>query len=102
MKGISGERELAHVLTERGFAAKRGQQYQGSPDSPDVICAALSGWHIECKRTERLDLYGALEQASGDAAEHKRPLVIHRKNKQPWVAILLLDDLLNLMGTNIR
>jgi hypothetical protein len=44
------------------------------------------------KRAEALRLYPALEQAVGDAPE-KIPVVLHRANNQPWVAIVRLDDL---------
>jgi len=74
--GARGERGLAHHLTDRGYPARRGQQFSGSPDSPDMVCDRLDGWHIECKCTEPLDLVGAMAQAVRDAAG-KRPLVAH-------------------------
>jgi hypothetical protein len=33
-----------------------------------------------------------LEQAIADAGDHI-PVVLHRANKRPWVAIVRLDDL---------
>ena len=36
-KGKRGERELAAKLREHGYDCRRGVQYQGGPDSPDVI-----------------------------------------------------------------
>ena len=91
-KGKRGERELAKEL-ERilGVEARRGVQHCGGPDSPDVI-VEIPGIHIECKRTEHFRLYEALEQAIEDAGD-KVPLVIHRSNRRPWVAIVRLDDL---------
>lgn len=66
-KGASGERELARELARvLGCRARRGQQYSGSPDSPDVV-TDIPGIHIECKRTETLRLYDALAQARRDA-----------------------------------
>jgi hypothetical protein len=44
------------------------------------------------KRVEALRLYSALEQAVADAGENV-PLVLHRANQEPWVAIVRLDDL---------
>ncbi len=91
-KGKTGERELAHELSRVfGVTARRGVQFQGSPDSPDVI-VDIPEIHIECKRTERFRLYEALDQATQDAAT-KIPLVLHRQNKKPWVAVVKLDDL---------
>jgi len=95
-KGKVGERELAHELTRvLGVAARRGVQFQGGPDSPDVI-ADIPDVHIECKRTERFRLYEALEQAVADAGNNI-PLVLHRQNRKPWVAIIRLDDLPRLV-----
>jgi Holliday junction resolvase len=95
-KGKTGERELAHELTRvMGVSARRGVQFQGGPGSPDVV-ADLPGIHIECKRTERFRLYEALEQAVEDAG-HNIPVVLHRQNRQPWVAVIRLDDLPTLI-----
>lgn len=96
-KGAAGERELAAFLRERGFEARRGRQFKGSADSPDVVCEALPLCHLECKRVERGQLYDWLAQATRDAGEGKVPVVAHRRNRQEWVAILRLDDLLEMM-----
>ena len=91
-KGKVGERELAHELTRvLGVAARRGVQFRGGPDSPDVV-ADIPDVHIECKRTERFRLYEALEQAVADAGSNV-PVVLHRQNRKPWVAVIRLDDL---------
>ena len=89
-KGCRGEIEVAKLFRSYGFPeARRGQQYHGGPDSPDVV--GVPGLHIEVKRTERLNLYDALAQAKRDAGEDL-PVVIHRKNDSPWVAIMDFDD----------
>ena len=91
-KGKTGERELAHELSRVfGVTARRGVQFQGTPGSPDVV-VDIPDLHIECKRAERFRLYDALEQAVADAAD-KLPIVLHRQNKKPWVAVVRLDDL---------
>ena len=95
-KGKVGERELAHELTcVLGVSARRGVQFQGGPNSPDVV-ADIPGIHIECKRTERFRLYEALDQAVADAGAHV-PVVLHRQNRKPWVAVIRLDDLPTLV-----
>ena len=97
-KGKRGERELAGELEKSlGVKARRGVQFQGSPDSPDVV-TDIPEIHVECKRTERLRLYESLAQAASDAGE-KIPLVFHRQNQQPWVVILRLSDLKPLVTT---
>jgi hypothetical protein len=113
-KGKRGERELALLLRSEGFAARRGVQFQGSPDSPDVVCEALPGIHLEVKRCEAFSLYAALEQAMMDANEMevtraivnselvdrsklKIPVVAHRRNDCEWVAVLRMVDLLAIL-----
>ena len=93
-KGKRGEREVAAFLREYGYDGKRGVQYHGGPESPDV--SGLPGVHIEVKRTERFDLYGAMEQAKADSGSGELPLVVHRKNKCEWVAVMTLADFMSV------
>lgn len=95
-KGKGGEREFARLLTDHGFDARRGVQYQGGPDSPDVVCDGLD-IHWEVKRTERLRLYDALHQAGAEAPEGKIPVVAHRRNHHDWVVILDAVEFLKIM-----
>ena len=88
-KGKRGELELARVLSEYGFDAHRGQQFKGGQDSPDV--SGLAGYHIECKRVEKADVYGWMEQSINDAGDDI-PLVIWRRNGKKWLVITTLDD----------
>lgn len=95
-KGARGERELANYLKEKGYESRRGQQFSGGDDSPDVV--STLPFHIECKRVQSLSLYKALAQATRDAENGKKPpLVIHRKDNEEWVAILKLDDFIDLV-----
>lgn len=95
-KGKRGEREVAEVLRRHGCPARRGQQYSGTETTADVT--GLPGYHLEVKRTERLDLYGAYEQAVRDAGKSGDvPLVVHRRNGKPWLAVMALEDFLTLL-----
>lgn len=94
-KGADGERELAAWLRERGVSARRGRQFCGGAESPDVA-TDLEHVHFECKRVERFNVYEALDQAIGDAGE-RLPVVAHRRNRGAWVAILPLERLLPLL-----
>lgn len=98
-KGKRGERELAAYLTERGFTAERGKQYQGGHDSPDVRCPRLNamGINIECKRVEQLSIHKAMEQAVADAGENMA-VVMHRRNGTEWLATMRLDDWLEMVN----
>jgi len=91
-KGKRGEREAAAELRRLfGVEARRGRQFCGSDDSPDVV-TGIERLHFEVKRCESFRLYDALAQAIGDAGS-KLPVVLHRQNCRPWVAIVRLDDL---------
>lgn len=90
-KGKRGERELAKALSRLlGVDARRGQQFSGSPESPDVV--GVPGIHVECKRTEKFSLYDSLEQSIDDAGEDI-PVVMHRRNRKDWVIVARLEDL---------
>jgi len=91
-KGCRGEREAAAEIARLfRVEARRGRQYCGDPEAPDIR-AAIARVHFEVKRCEALRLYAALEQAIRDAGENI-PVVLHRSNHRPWVAIARLEDL---------
>ena len=90
-KGKRGERELAQELRSKGFSgARRGQQFSGI-EGDDVV--GIPGVHIECKRTETLSIYKALEQADEDAQDGEVPVVFHRRSGKAWIAFVYLDDI---------
>ena len=93
-KGKRGELEAAKILRQYGFACRRGQQYNGADGSADVV--GLPGMHLEIKRVERLDLYGAMAQAIGDARAGELPAVFHRKNYCDWLVTMRLEDWIRL------
>lgn len=83
VKGKVGEREIANFFKNAGFDARRGVQFQGGPDSPDVVIDCELDIHIEVKRVEKFGGYHveqALSQAHGDAGKGELPIVIHRKS----------------------
>jgi Holliday junction resolvase len=100
-KGSRGEREFVNYLNARGFCASRTQQYCGaSSDSADVRVEELRQLHFEVKRTERLQIYDAIKQAERDAAFSSRtPVVIHKKNREGWLAIMRIEDFLWLTAS---
>lgn len=82
-KGKRGELEFAAFLKEIGYAeARRGQQFAGGPESPDV--RGVRGIHFEVKRVEALNLEAAMGQAIRDAALGDIPVVAHRRNRSAW------------------
>lgn len=85
-KGKNGERAFAAWLCENlGVAARRGCQFKGGADSPDVV--GVDGVHFEVKRVESLNLWRALEQAKRDSGGGV-PVVAAKRNHGPWVLIL--------------
>ncbi len=93
-KGARGERELASLLREHGYEARRGQQYSGANGDADVV--GLPGIHIECKRVERLNLYDAMAQAKHDKVDGELPAVFHRKDNCKWLVTMEFEDWLYL------
>lgn len=100
-KGNRGERELVTFLKDFGFQARRTQQYCGNTgDAADVVSTSLPMIHFESKRVQQLAIYTALEQAIEDSGKKDPniiPVVAHRKNHKPWIAILPLEDLLLIL-----
>lgn len=104
-KGARGELEWAEELKARGFEARRGQQFSGGGDSPDVV-HNIPGVHFEVKRTERFSLYAAVDQARRDAGTTNMPIVVHRCNddkhkascRGDWLVVLSADDYFTLLA----
>ena len=101
-KGKRGELEAAHYLSQ-WFQAKRGQQFKGSPDSPDVEFTGQSKilnnfLYIEVKRNEHLNIDKAMEQAKSEAPYGAWPVVMHRKNDTPWKITISADDYMELFS----
>lgn len=95
-KGKRGEREAAAELGSLlGCTARRGVQYQGGPESPDVVLEGVN-IHVEAKRVEALNLYAAMEQAKKDAPPGSVPVVWHRKNGRESVVIVRTADIVAL------
>jgi hypothetical protein len=117
-KGKRGERQWRDELRANGYAARRGQQFSGSPDSPDVICDGLPWAHFEVKLVERLDLYAAVDQARRDcmgesreqkaesrnlegSARGKVPFVAHRRNFWPWLVTMDAERFYRLLKQDL-
>ena len=107
-KGKVGEREFAALLREHGFDARRGQQFSGGSDSPDVVSTALDWLHIEVKRVQNLNLAAACAQAKRDQAKlgsngKKKTawIVAHRRNREPWMITMDSDALYELLRQSL-
>ena len=96
-KGKRGERQWRDELRANGYCARRGQQFSGSPESPDVVCDDLPWIHFEVKAVEKLNIEVAMEQGRADAAREtsksnihhpKIPVVAHRRSFRPWLVTM--------------
>jgi hypothetical protein len=96
-KGKIGEREWRDVLIAAGYEARRGQQFKGGEDQPDVVCEELARWHFEVKRREVLEPYEFMVQA-GLECGGKIPVVAMRKNKRDWLVLVRAADWLADVG----
>lgn len=95
-KGARGERAAAKIWASVvGGTARRGQQFAGSPDSPDVV-TSHANLHLEVKRVERGNPYDWIDQAVRDAQD-KVPVVLHKRNFQEWICIVRLSDVPRLV-----
>jgi len=95
-KGARGERMLAALLTAAGFPARRGQQFHGGSESPDIICPALARWHWEAKFTEHCRLDDWLKQVEADS-NGKPSIIAWKRSHNPWLAVVKLDTLIDLI-----
>lgn len=95
-KGARGEREFASLLREHGYMARRGQQFSGSPDSPDVVSPDFP-FHTEVKLVEKLNLTDACVQAEGDCGG-KPWIVAHKRNYGPWLVTMKAETLFKILA----
>ncbi len=96
-KGARAEREVRDLFREQGYTqARRGQQFAGGADSPDVIIPELAWLHVESKMVEALNIYDAMRQSVRDSGvvdiPGKMPTVFHRRNKEDWHVTLRVED----------
>lgn len=99
-KGAAGELELVEILNGYGYETERGGSLTYGT-VPDVT--GLPGIHIECKRSERLNISDAINQAARDSLRFRDglPAVFHRRNRQPWLVTMRLIDWMRIYRRGI-
>ena len=93
-KGAAGERELAGILKDHlGFEVKRnlGQARDGADD------ITIQKFRIEVKRQERLQVDVWSKQVEDCSNAGEVPVLIYRRNGQPWRVCLKLDDFIPML-----
>lgn len=94
-KGKRGELEASKEWSRiMGGAARRGQQFSGGGESPDVV-SSHENLHLEVKRCEAGNPYVWMDQAVRDCGG-RVPVVLHRRNGRDWLMIVRLADALRL------
>jgi len=93
-KGARGERYVVQWFRDNDYdpEARRGQQFAGGPDSPDVILPNIPRLHIEVKFTQRLNIYDAMNQSIRDSG-FKIPTVWFRMKNKELLVILRAADI---------
>ena len=61
------------------------------------VARRLFPFSVECKNQEKLNIWGALEQAEDNSGNHT-PLVIFKRNRSKTYAVLEFDKLLELLN----
>ena len=95
-KGIEYERLLVKRFREvmPGAEVRRGLQYRGGVEAPDVECPVF--W-IEAKRGKKPNMRAALKQAAEGAPKGRIPVAIVRDDRAEATVTLSLDDFLELV-----
>lgn len=95
-KGARYEREIASQLREYGYETRRTAQYCGNTgDASDVV--GLPGIHIECKFSQRIQIYDWMAQAIHDSEKSgNKPTVFFRKNNSETLVTMRLSDWIEL------
>jgi len=96
-KGRKGEAEVAAIYQAAGL------QVRGLEGSGDhlVVCEPSSGLviHSESKRQETARPWARWEQAWSEAPPGTMPVVAFRRNRSPWLAIVDLEQLAQLLAS---
>jgi Holliday junction resolvase len=98
-KGSAGERELAKLLTDQlGFVVKRnlGQSRDGADD------ITIQKFRLEVKRQETLKMDLWSQQVEACAQSGEVPVLVYRRNGQPWRVCLLLDNFIPMMRDQLE
>lgn len=101
-KGKRGELQFANLLKDHGFVARRGQQFKGGADSPDVICESLPDIHFEIKNCERLNLWDAMYQSASEMGSGQIPVVAWKRNRKNWLVTMRIEDWIDWAKAHIK
>jgi hypothetical protein len=111
-KGKRGELEACEALKDvwPGLERTYHQARKGS-DAPDVDGPGCPVW-LEVKRTERINIHQAMEQAKQAAYDGSNanavvvdgflvprpPVIVHRRSRGEWLVTMRASDLKRVVG----
>lgn len=96
-KGARGERQWRDQLREAGYEARRGVQFAGGTDSPDVVCEDLKGFHFEVKLVNALNVDKVMREQAVPDAGPKIPVIAHKKDRSEWLVTLRAEDYFKIL-----
>lgn len=99
-KGRRAERDAAKLIgSTLGplSSARRGRQYKGTEDSPD-IADALPGFNVEVKWREKVRLFAWWNKHLGECGG-ERPALMLTKNREPWLFVIRPEDIPHLAAS---
>lgn len=99
-KGNQGEREVVDILHAHGWTGARRNFGSGSQGGGDIT--GLPGVNVEVKRCETVRIWDWIAQSENDARPTDIGLVVFRRNRSQWYAVLPLDELLPLLALRER
>ncbi len=93
-KGGAGEREVCAMLAELGFEARRNFQ-SGGQGGGDII--GVPDHSLEVKRCETTKVWEWLAQAEAAARPTETAVVVFRRSRSPWFAVLDAETYFSLV-----
>jgi hypothetical protein len=102
-KGRRGEQECVRIAKSFGLDAHRSAQLQAGrlPGASDVEIVEAASCHHEVKRDEKMSVDKMVAQATRDA-NGRRPVVLWRRNNEPWRADIPMEAYFNLLRLAAR
>ena len=101
-KGSRLERKVAGLIRSKcGIEAYRTPLSGAFWNMKGDITSPKLPFAIECKNSERFNLWKYWEQTT-EQATYKKPLLVHSANHRPIMATLLFEDLLDLIKENME
>ena len=90
-KGANAEREVANIIKQYGFVARRGLVFIHENDIVSDLPI-----HVEVKRQETTKIHEWFKQAES-ACGDLPPTVVHRRSREPWFITMKFEDFLQLL-----